>query len=236
MNRVGFLVSTISTCRQFSRLQFSTTPQIFKKKINEKQKKGNQQVHFANLEENQIVKDTHKELQEVEKILHEELARHFSLKVDVRQYEEIMVKLDTGKDKQLSHLARVTMKSPLMVMINFQDNPAAMKAAKLAIQKSTLNVTPQQEGAVLYITIPPMSRERREKMAQDAKTRILNEYKKALNEIYTKGDKKSSAEFAGKPDDARKTRQMLLDLKKSAENKAGQLIEAKRQELLKQVV
>lgn len=162
-----------------------------------------------------------------------------------------MVKLENGKDKPLSMIARVTLKSPLMIMINFQDNPSAIKAAKLAIQvpscrpfhiflclfqKSTLNVTPQQEGAVLYVNVPPMSKERREKMASDAKGRILNEYKKAINEIYSKSDKKSSNEFSTRPDEAKKTREALLNMKHAAEQRGGLLIEERRKQLLKQVV
>uniref|UniRef100_A0A8R1I2P0 Ribosome-recycling factor, mitochondrial n=1 Tax=Caenorhabditis japonica TaxID=281687 RepID=A0A8R1I2P0_CAEJA len=216
------------------RLRLSTSVLVqAKKKVDNKKK--NVQV-FASREDNVIVQDTMKELQRVEALLVEELTRHFSLKVDIRQYEEIMVKLESGKEKPLSLIARVTLKSPLMVMINFQDNPAAIKAAKLAIQKSTLNVTPQQEGAVLYVNVPAMSKERREKMASDAKGRILNEYKKAVNEIYAKGDKKSSTEFSAKPDEARKTRETLLGMKHAAEQRGGQLIEERRQQLLKQVV
>uniref|UniRef100_A0A1I7TK70 Ribosome-recycling factor, mitochondrial n=2 Tax=Caenorhabditis tropicalis TaxID=1561998 RepID=A0A1I7TK70_9PELO len=133
-------------------------------------------------------------------------------------------------------IARVTLKSPLMVMINFQDNPSAIKAAKLAIQKSTLNVTPQQEGAVLYVNVPPMSKERREKMAADAKGKILNEYKKAVNEIYSKGDKKSSNEYSTRPDEAKKTRETLLNMKHAAEQRGNYLIEERRKQLLQQVV
>lgn len=81
-----------------------------------------------------------------------------------------------------------------------------------------------------------MSKERREKMAADAKGRILNEYKKALNEIYSKGDKKSSVQFAAKPDDAKKTREALLNLKHAAEQRGTMLIDERRKQLLKQVV
>ncbi|CAI2303706.1 unnamed protein product [Caenorhabditis sp. 36 PRJEB53466] len=215
--------------------KLSTTVAFQAKKKADNKKKGAPTV-FTNLEDNSIVKQTLKEFQRVEAVLVEELTRHFSLKVDIRQYEDVMVKLENGQDKPLSLVARVTLKSPLMVMINFQDNPSAIKAAKLAIQKSTLNVTPQQEGVVLYVNVPPMSKERREKMAADAKGKIMNEYKQAINEIYSKNDKKSSTEFASKPDDARKTRESLLNMKHAAEQRGALLIEDRRKQLLQQVV
>ncbi|CAL2029396.1 hypothetical protein CAEBREN_13314 [Caenorhabditis brenneri] len=218
-----------------NQLQLSTSAVCCAKKKLENKKKASPAV-FSHQDNNAIVHDMVKEIQRVEALLVEELTRHFSLKVDIRQYEDVMVKLENGKEKPLSMVARVTLKSPLMVMINFQDNPSAIKAAKLAIQKSTLNVTPQQEGAVLYVTVPPMSKERREKMASDAKGKILNEYKKAINEIYTKSDKKSSSEYSSRPDEAKKTRETLLNLKHTAEQRGSLLIEERRKELLKQVI
>lgn len=53
----------------------------------------------------------------------------------------------------MNRLGRVTLKSPQMVMINFADNPTAIKAARVALQKSSLAVNPQQEGIVLYIPV-----------------------------------------------------------------------------------
>ncbi|EYC42053.1 hypothetical protein Y032_0545g3241 [Ancylostoma ceylanicum] len=131
----------------------------------------------------------------------------------------------------MCHLGRVSLKSPTMVMINFADNPSAIKWAKLAIQKSYLNVTPQHEGVVLYLPVPRMTRERREQLAHDAKGKIFNEYKKALNDIYVRFEKKSS-QSSTKPDEERHTRQLLLDLKHAMETKGADLIETKRKELL----
>ncbi|KHJ91012.1 hypothetical protein OESDEN_09132 [Oesophagostomum dentatum] len=56
------------------------------------------------------------------------------VEVDLRVYEDLIVKLEKGDEHKLSHLGRVSLKSPSMVMINFADNPSAIKWAKLAIQ------------------------------------------------------------------------------------------------------
>lgn len=83
----------------------------------------------------------------------------------------------------MNHLGRVTMKTPHMVMINFADNPSAIKAAKLALQMSSLNANPQQEGATLFVAVPRMTRERREEIVNAARTKVLNLYKKNLNDV-----------------------------------------------------
>ncbi|KHN71861.1 putative ribosome-recycling factor, mitochondrial [Toxocara canis] len=85
------------------------------------------------------------------------------------------------QEHRMNRLGRVVLKSPQMVMINFGDNPTAIKAAKLAIQKSNLNVNPQQEGVALYVPVPRMTRERREQLAATAKAKMFNDFKEALN-------------------------------------------------------
>lgn len=51
------------------------------------------------------------------------------------------------------------MKSPRgPIALNFADNPAAIKPAKDAIIKMAENVNPQQDGIVLYVPIPKITR------------------------------------------------------------------------------
>ncbi|KJH53328.1 ribosome recycling factor [Dictyocaulus viviparus] len=185
-------------------------------------------------EKNALVQGALKEMKEMEAVLCDELVKHFSLQVDLRIYEDLLVKLEKGGESKMSHLGRVSLKSPRMVMINFVDNPSAIKWAKLAIQKSHLNVTPQQEGAVLYIPVPRMTRERREQLAHDAKVKIFSDYKKALNDIYVRFDKSNQSSV--KQDEMHQTRQVLLDVKHAMESRGMELIEKKRNELLTEVV
>uniref|UniRef100_A0A0K0EKX0 Ribosome-recycling factor, mitochondrial n=1 Tax=Strongyloides stercoralis TaxID=6248 RepID=A0A0K0EKX0_STRER len=185
--------------------------------------------------ENPILVNAKKEMEELEKSLIDELSRHFSLQIDLRVYEDILVKLDDGTSKKMKHIARVSCKSSNMVMINFADNPETIKSARIALQKSSLNVNPQQEGIVLYIPVPRMTKERREQLANTAKTKVFNEYKKALNEVYIKSDEKSTKTTKTK-DDAIKNRTALLAMKKAMENKGMDLIQAKQKALLSEIV
>lgn len=150
----------------------------------------------------------------------------------------------------MNRLGRVSLKSPQMVMINFADNPSAIKAARVALQKSSLAVNPQQEGIVLYVPVQRMTRERREELVAAAKTKILHDYKEALNkvcfhifyplfvkcgfQVYTKYDKKSTKE-SKTPDLALQTRNLLLSTKRALETRGVEKITAKQKALMKEV-
>jgi ribosome recycling factor len=75
------------------------------------------------------------------------------------------------------------MKNPQMIMVNFIGNPTAITAAKNALQSSALGVTVQQDGTMLHIPVPRITRERRESLAHDAKVKLLHDYKEALNKV-----------------------------------------------------
>ncbi|KAK0428617.1 hypothetical protein QR680_010907 [Steinernema hermaphroditum] len=228
----------LQSVQQITVAPLHLTPSLAKVRKNEKKKKGNvkgalnEAVHAA--EDNEFVNGALAEMARMEKILIDELNKHFSLQVDLRVYEDIVVKLESGEEHKLNHLGRVTLKTPHLVMVNLADNPGAIKAVKLAIQKSSLNVNPQHEGVVLYLPVPRMTRERREEMAATAKSKILNDYKNALNDIYVKFDKKAS-KTSKSHDDAAHTRTVLLSTKRAMESKGTELIEAKRKTLLSEV-
>lgn len=82
----------------------------------------------------------------------------------------------------MNHLGRITLKNPETVMINFTENPGAIKAAKTALQSSSICINPQQDGVVLYIPLPKASRERREQLSTNGKI-IFNDYKKRLDQV-----------------------------------------------------
>uniref|UniRef100_A0A1I7W8W9 Ribosome-recycling factor, mitochondrial n=1 Tax=Heterorhabditis bacteriophora TaxID=37862 RepID=A0A1I7W8W9_HETBA len=60
------------------------------------------------------------EMTEVERILKDELAKHFSLQVDLRVYEDITVKLENGQERKMSYLGRVSLKNSQLVMITME--------------------------------------------------------------------------------------------------------------------
>uniref|UniRef100_A0A0K0G0Z5 Ribosome-recycling factor, mitochondrial n=1 Tax=Strongyloides venezuelensis TaxID=75913 RepID=A0A0K0G0Z5_STRVS len=219
-----------ATSLQYRELNLSLPLQKIKKG-----QKGKNYVEFVNIDEdNSLLTKAKNEMEDLEKVLVDELVKHFSLQVDIRVYENILVQLDDKTSKKMNHLGRVSCKNPHMVMIDFSENPVAIKNAKLAIQKSALNVNPQQEGVVLYIPIPRMTRERREQLSQLAKTKLFNDYKNALNQVYVKADEKS-AKTSTTTDIAKSNRTYLLNLKKAMEKRGLAIVEEKQKTLLREI-
>ncbi|KAL3997649.1 Ribosome recycling factor family protein [Acanthocheilonema viteae] len=178
-----------------------------------------------------IIQHGLKEMKSLEDIFVQELYKSLSLKVDLRTYEDFVVKTEDGKQYKLNTLGRIKLVNPLLVSVDFTDNPSVIKSARLAIEQSKLNVTVRQEGAVLYISLPRITRERREDMANIASKKLLNEYKKALNEVYSKYDREIEDH-----EEFQKIMQGLLKEKKAMEKKAIMMIEENRNKLLTEVV
>uniref|UniRef100_A0A914W038 Ribosome-recycling factor, mitochondrial n=1 Tax=Plectus sambesii TaxID=2011161 RepID=A0A914W038_9BILA len=176
--------------------------------------------------------DLIKQLEELEDQLAEELTMHFSLRVNLRQYEQLPVKLETGEVLAMNHLGRVTMKTPSLVAINFSANPSAIKAARLALEQSALG-NPQQEGPVLHLSIPRMTREKREEKVKSAK-KIFNDYKDALNKVYAKHDKHAQSSLNNQ--EAYKAREVLLTMKRKFDKRGEDLVKAKTDALLSEMI
>lgn len=59
-----------------------------------------------------------------------------------------------GKQHILQELAQVVRKNPKTIVINMSVFPQAIPAVLKAIEKSGMNLNPQQDGTTLYIPIP----------------------------------------------------------------------------------
>ncbi|KAI6195307.1 Ribosome recycling factor [Aphelenchoides besseyi] len=211
-------------------LTSATQFKAYKKSEKEKQLIREEPLKSDNL----LLKSAYKEMAELESHLKDALDRHFSLKTDLKSYEELLVKMKDGKTYPINHLARVNMLNPQMIRLDFVQNPAAIGPAKDAILRSPLNVNPQQEGAVLHIAIPRMTKERRESIAWDAKHKVLNEYKDGLNKIYTRYDKQNQKET--KSQDQRMDLQgKLLAQKKIYEHNGLVMVQQRCDQLFKEV-
>lgn len=176
-------------------------------------------------------------MQEIETALISHLATQTSLQVDLRPYESLIVKLEDKSEERLAKLARVSLKGTRTVVINVSERPSTIKAIKNALQNSALtsSVNVQQEGVVLYVATPLMTRERREKMAEEASGTLLNDYKKKVNEVYVRVQKKASSSSKS-ADEEKDTRSNLLAVKRSMEEKGIQAVKEAKEKLLKEVV
>lgn len=67
--------------------------------------------------------------------------------------EMISVNFD-GNEHTLQELAQIVRKNPKTIVVNMSVFPQAIPSVLKAIEKSGMNLNPQQDGTTLYIPIP----------------------------------------------------------------------------------
>ncbi|CAK5057727.1 unnamed protein product [Meloidogyne enterolobii] len=100
-----------------------------------------------------------KELKDCYQILQDNISKHLTLEVNLKTYEDIPVTLQSGETHKLFKFARITMRNPTAIAINFVDNLEAMKSARDALQSNVgEHVNIQADGFMLYVPVPKITR------------------------------------------------------------------------------
>ena len=118
--------------------------------------------------------------------------------------DEIQVHFE-GDTYPLNEIASLSKKDPKKVIIDASAFPQAATNIMTAIRDSGMNLNPQQEGLTIYVPIPKVTKEFREKLAAGAKKK-LTESKDSFRKVQNKFIKKvSESELSGdvSKDDAR---------------------------------
>ena len=98
--------------------------------------------------------------------------------------EDLEVEYD-GTKYPLKELATISRKQANVLVLNLSSMPDAIKPVIEAINNSGMNVNPQQEGTLLYLSLPRVTREHREILAKNAKT-LFNKAKDELAKTMSK--------------------------------------------------
>lgn len=114
--------------------------------------------------------------------------------------EDLEVSFD-GDVYPLKELATISKKGNNLVVLNLTSMPDALKPVLEAINNSGMNVNPQQEGTVIYLPLPKVTREHREILAKNARTLFIKA-KDELTKVQNQHVKKiSSLKGMGVSDD-----------------------------------
>ncbi len=145
------------------------------------------------------------------------------------------VKVDCyGTPTLLKQVATIAAPEPQTITIKPYD-PALLKDIEKAILQSDLGFNPQSDGKIIRITIPPLSEERRKKLAQQAKT-LAEEAKISVRNIRRDANKhidKEEEESTITEDDAKKARDDIQKLTRDYEKKIDEVTAKKTEEILK---
>ncbi|XP_013384609.1 ribosome-recycling factor, mitochondrial-like isoform X2 [Lingula anatina] len=85
----------------------------------------------------------------------------------------------------LNQIAKVVQKSPQLVVVDATTSPQYIKNISDALFNCNMGLNPQQEGLTLYIPIPKVTKEHREKLVKSSKTKA-NEAKKMVEDVKIK--------------------------------------------------
>ena len=140
-----------------------------------------------------------------------------------------------GSPTPLKQLAQINTPDPQQIVIRPFDQ-SALKEIERAIRSSDLGMSPNNDGKMIRLTVPPMSGEQRTKMATRIK-KSAEEAKVACRNIRRDGNKAFDQAEKGKEmteDERDKGKEDVQALLKQYEDKIGEFADKKTKEIQEQ--
>jgi ribosome recycling factor len=140
-----------------------------------------------------------------------------------------------GDEYPLHEIASISKKDPKRIIIDCSSFPQAAPEIVKAIQSSGMNLNPQQEGIRIYVPIPKVTKEYRERLAKGAKD-SMNSTKNDLRKVFSKfnsnlGDKELE-HSTGTKDQFRAVKEVLQSIFDHFAKEADTLAATKQKELM----
>lgn len=138
-----------------------------------------------------------------------------------------------GSPTPLKTIATVGAPEPTQIVIRPYD-PGTLKDIEKAIQASDLGFTPQNDGRVIRLNVPPLSAEVRRKMVARIRD-LCEEAKVSLRNIRRDGNKAADQAEKDKDlseDDRDQLKDEIQDLTKQYESKANDLAKHREKEVM----
>ncbi|MDA1265981.1 MAG: ribosome recycling factor [Planctomycetota bacterium] len=138
-----------------------------------------------------------------------------------------------GSPTPLNQLAQISIPEPRQIVIKPFDASALDEIGK-AVMKSDLGISPENDGKVIRLNMPPLSGEQRKKYAARAKE-ISEEGRVAMRNIRRDANKESDAltkQSKLTEDDNRSLHDEIQEVLKEMEKKVSEIQEKKTTEIL----
>ena len=140
-----------------------------------------------------------------------------------------------GSPTPLKQMAQISTPDPQQIVIRPFDQ-SALKDIEKAIRSSDLGMSPNNDGKMIRLTVPPMSGEQRQKMVTRIK-KSAEEAKVACRNIRRDGNKHFDQAEKGKEmteDDRDKGKEEVQSLLKKYEERITEMADKKSKEILEQ--
>ena len=139
-----------------------------------------------------------------------------------------------GDNFPLKEIASISKKDPKKIVIDASAFPQASVNIMKALRDSGMNLNPQQDGLTIFVPIPKVTKEFREKLAAGSRKK-MNECKEELRKVqnrYTKkvGEKELSGAIT--KDESRSSSDVIKLVTDHFMAKAEQLNSSKTKEIL----
>lgn len=143
-----------------------------KDKKKDKTSKGKVEINENQMKEFVNFEQLNGQMQKQLEGLKEDFVKNLSLRSTSGAIETLKVTVD-GNDHELQQLAQISRKNPKTVIINMIAFPQTIPDVLKAIEKSGMNLNPQQDGTTIFIPIPKVTKEHRENLSKSAKTLFI---------------------------------------------------------------
>ncbi|XP_035915206.1 ribosome-recycling factor, mitochondrial [Anopheles stephensi] len=160
----------------------------------------------------------------------DDYVKNLSLRSTTGSIETLRITYE-GKDYQLQELGQVVRKNPKTLVVNLVSFPQTIPVVLQAIQRSGMNLNPQQDGTTLFIPVPKVTREHREGLAKNAKVLFIkcrDRIKDAQNQSIKKLKKQSNVS----EDEAFQAQTQITAIADGFVKEAEKIMELKQSELL----
>lgn len=139
-----------------------------------------------------------------------------------------------GSSTPLKHLANITVPDAQLIIIKPYDVSILSEIEK-AILQSELGITPNSDGKVIRLAVPPLSEERRKKIVAQLKT-MAEDTKVAFRNIRREANKhidNEKKESLITEDEADKAKEDILNIVHNCEKNLSEILSKKSEEVLK---
>ncbi|MGB9887580.1 MAG: ribosome recycling factor [Moorellales bacterium] len=180
----------------------------------------------------ELLKDVSERMQKACELLRKELAALRAGRANPALLEKIEVDY-YGVPTPINQLATITAPDARLLVVQPWDKSLVPKIEK-AILKSDLGVTPNSDGTVVRVPIPPLTEERRKEMVKVARKKG-EEARVAIRNVRRDGNERvKAAEKEGlvSEDQAKRTQEEIQKLTDKYIKEVDKILEAKEQEIL----
>ncbi len=139
-----------------------------------------------------------------------------------------------GSPTPLKQIAQIAVPDPQLIVIKPYD-PSSLGEIEKAIQTSDVGIHPQNDGKVIRLAVPPLSQERREKMANRVRT-LAEEARVAVRNVRRDANRQVDREEkeAGVSEDAcHRAKEDVQELTDEYEQKIDEALKKKTEDIMK---